>query len=151
PDGPGLVWRLKQAQLYALLGKLEENGLLLSTLQAQETRPTRRVYRLTDKGERTYEDWLSSPVSNPRQIRQEFMVKLYFAKREPQPPLRALIDSQLSVCERWLESHERQFKNATEGSFRWTVTAYRLGQIQATQAWLVQLKEELLIGLNNSG
>lgn len=151
PEGPGLVWRLKQAQLYALLGKLEEHGLLLSTLQAQETRPTRRVYRLTEKGGTTYENWLSSPVSTPRQIRQQFMVKLYFAKLENQQLLRTLIDNQLLVCQGWLELHNEQLNTAPEGSFNRVVYSYRVGQIQATIAWLQQLQPELLVKTEEDG
>jgi PadR family transcriptional regulator, regulatory protein AphA len=144
-DGPGLVWRLKQAQLYALLGKLEDNGLLLSTLQAQETRPTRRVYRLTEKGRTAYEKWLSSPVSTPRQIRQEFMVKLYFAKRENPQTVSDLIDNQLSVCQGWLDLHQEQLVAVPSGSFSWIVYNYRLEQIHATLGWLQQTKAELPI------
>ena len=142
PDGPGLVWRLKQAQLYALLGKLEDNGLLLSTLQPQETRPTRRVYRLTRDGREVYDQWVVTTVSTPRQIRQEFMVKLYFAQRESPQTVVALLDNQLSVCQNWLEMYQQQLTAAPEGSFRWHVHQYRIGQIQATLAWLQRLKAD---------
>lgn len=142
PDGPGLVWRLKQAQLYALLEKLEENGLLQSTLQAQETRPTRRVYRLTRDGREVYEEWVVTAVSTPRQIRQEFMVKLYFAQRESPQTVIALLDNQLSVCQSWLEMYQQQLTAAPEGSFRWQVHQYRIGQIQATLAWMQRLKSD---------
>lgn len=143
-DGPGMVWRIKQAHLYALLGKLEEIGLIQSTLQAQETRPNRRVYRLTEAGQDAYWKWVTAPVSTPRQIRQEFMVKLYFAHRENQEIATALIENQLSVCQGWLENHQEQL-NATPGeSFSRSVYQYRLGQIQAASGWLEQLKAGLM-------
>jgi PadR family transcriptional regulator, regulatory protein AphA len=145
PDGPGMVWRIKQAQLYAHLEKLEENSLIQSTLQAQETRPTRRVYRLTKDGQYTYDLWLRSPVNTPRQIRQEFMVKLYFAQRENQHTVHALIDNQLSVCQGWLEMHQGQLAAAPSGSFSGVVLNYRLGQIYATLGWLQQIKADLSI------
>ena len=151
PDGPGSVWRLKQAQLYALLGKLEENGLLQSVLQAQETRPTRRVFQLTDEGRTAYDKWVSSPVSTPRQIRQEFMVKLYFANLENQQPLMELIDNQLLVCQGWLESHTKQLDNTSKRPFIWSVNSYRLGQIQATLVWLQELKAALGDGITAPG
>jgi DNA-binding PadR family transcriptional regulator len=142
PAGPGLVWRIKQAQLYAHLGKLEGNGLIQGELQAQETRPTRRVYRLTEKGQAAYAKWVVSPVNTPRQIRQEFLVKLYFAQRENQQTAIDLIDKQLSACMGWLEMHQKQLTAAPKGSFSWAVYNYRQGQIQAALVWLEQLKQE---------
>jgi PadR family transcriptional regulator AphA len=37
----GLVWRLKQSQLYALLGRLEEAGYVAGVVEAQPARPPR--------------------------------------------------------------------------------------------------------------
>ena len=142
PEGPGLVWRIKQAQLYAHLGKLEENGLVQSALQSQETRPTRRVYRLTKVGLDAFFKWVVAPVNTPRQIRQEFMVKLYFARRESPQTMGTLVDNQLSMCEHWLEMQHQQLVAAPDGSFNHAVDVYRLGQIQATAAWLQQLKSD---------
>ena len=44
PTGLGLVWRLKQSQLYALLAKLEEAGYVTTTIEPQETRPPRKIF-----------------------------------------------------------------------------------------------------------
>lgn len=140
PDGPGMVWRLKQAQLYALLGKLEEAGFIQSSLQAQETRPTRRVYQLTAQGQAAYNKWLLSPVNTPRQIRQEFLIKLYFAQQEKDETVSVLVDNQLSVCQSWLDLFRDQLATTPVDSFMHIVCQYRLGQIQATFAWLQQLK-----------
>ena len=139
-NGPGFVWRLKQAQLYALLGKLEEVGFVQSALQAQETRPTRRVYQLTTEGHAAYNKWLISPVNNPRQIRQEFLIKLYFAQLEKEETVSVLVANQLSVCQSWLDLYIAQLATTPVDSFKYIVCQYRLGQIQATFAWLLQQK-----------
>jgi DNA-binding PadR family transcriptional regulator len=139
PDGPGLVWRLKQAQLYAILGKLEEIGFVRSRLQPQEKRPTRHVYQLTSEGRDALDAWLVTPVNTPRQVRQEFMLKLYFARRENEQLAATLVASQVSVCERWLEAQAEEYNSAHPGSFNRAVYQYRLGQIQAALTWLQQL------------
>jgi DNA-binding PadR family transcriptional regulator len=140
PGGLSQIWRIKQANLYALLGKLEEAGLILGVLQAQETRPTRRVYQLTEQGRETFYRWLITPVSTPRQMRQEFLIKLYFAGRENEQMVITLVNNQLSASQEWLETHEKQMESAPAGSFNRAVHEYRLGQIQATLTWLEQLK-----------
>ena len=142
-DGPGLVWRVKQAQLYAQLGKLAEAGYIQCSLQAQETRPTRRVYQLTEIGKEVFEQWVVTPVSTPRQIRHEFMVKLYFAQRENPQTVITLINNQLSLCQHWLAMRHEQLTTSPAGSFSHLIGQYRLGQIQATLSWLQQLKSDL--------
>src|SRR5689334_12879542 len=76
----GLVWRLKQRQLYALLERLEAEGYLASTTELQENRPPRRMLHLTPSGAAAFQRWLTLPVEHGRDFRQEFMVKLYFAR-----------------------------------------------------------------------
>src|SRR5215207_5283006 len=73
------VWHLKQSQLYALLTKLEEAQYLAATLQPQDARPPRKIYHLTETGRNAYENWLTTPVTHGRQMRIEFLAKLYFA------------------------------------------------------------------------
>jgi PadR family transcriptional regulator AphA len=137
PDGLGGVWRIKQAQLYALLDKLEGDGYITSSLQLQETRPARRVYQLTDNGQHAFQEWLASPVQTPRQMRQEFQLKLYFAQRESQELWARLINAQRTACERWLASHQSvAIIEEDNHSYAWLVDQYRIGQIQAMLDWL---------------
>jgi hypothetical protein len=46
-DALRLVCRLKQSHLYALLAKVEADGLVASSTEAQGARPPRRMLRLT--------------------------------------------------------------------------------------------------------
>jgi DNA-binding PadR family transcriptional regulator len=142
PGGLGQIWRIKQPQLYALLGKLEEAGLIQGAIQAQEARPARRVYDLTPAGKETYKKWLIAPVNTPRQMRQEFLGKYYFALLDSPQTVIALIEAQLSVCQRWLEWHQEQLSADPRASFSRDVSQYRFGQIQTTLTWLQQLKTD---------
>ena len=78
PEGLGLIWHLKQSQLYALLEKLEKDGLLEARLEYQETRPPRKFFTLTPQGKAAFQEWVQSPVEDARGVRQEFLAKLYF-------------------------------------------------------------------------
>lgn len=137
PYGLGLVWRIKLARLYAWLEKLEGDGFITSSLQPQETRPARRVYQLTTQGQRAFQEWLSSPVQAPRQMRQEFQAKLFFAQNGSEELRVDLIASQRAACQRWLASHQAQAVEEKEShSYAWLVDQYRIGQIQAMLDWL---------------
>src|SRR5215467_2630644 len=80
----GLVWHLKQGHLYAMVASLEEAGYLTSTAESQGTRPPRKVLHLTHAGRSAFEAWVGAPVAHGRDLRQEFLAKLFFAaQRSP--------------------------------------------------------------------
>lgn len=135
PGGLGLIWRIKQSQLYALLSKFEKDGYIRGKLETQDAaRPPRRVFQLTTSGRVAFRDWLQSPVRTPHLIRQEFMAKYYFARQEGKEQLIRLIDVQRIACQQWLENFK--VKKAEYSSFKWRIYQYRAGQIKAALEWL---------------
>lgn len=70
-------WNAGNSQIYTTLKVLAARGLLASDLIVQETRPNRRVYRLTPAGEAELGRWLSEPVPE-RFTKDEFLAKLFF-------------------------------------------------------------------------
>ncbi|OGO38519.1 MAG: hypothetical protein A2W35_17110 [Chloroflexi bacterium RBG_16_57_11] len=137
PHGLGVVWRIKQAQLYAWLDKLEGDGYITSSMQPQETRPARRVYQLTAFGQRAFQEWLSTPVHAPRYMRQEFQAKLYFAQGGSPEQFARLVALQRTACQGWLADHQSQAVEEKDGhAYAWLVDQYRVGQIQAMLDWL---------------
>ncbi|MCA1554790.1 MAG: PadR family transcriptional regulator [Chloroflexi bacterium] len=136
PSGLWLVWRLKQSQLYALLAKLEEEGFINSTLQPQAQGPTRRVYRLTAAGRQRFRRWVKTPVPHGREMRQEFLAKLFFAQREGAAVAKQLIEAQRATCREWLQQQQTQMQSRSVEPFPFYVQQYRIGQIKATLAWL---------------
>ena len=135
PEGLGLVWQVKQSQLYALLGKLEESGYVTGELEPQGSRPPRKIYSLTEAGSRTFAEWVGSPVPHGREMRLNFMVKLYFARKEGKNIVSRLIEEQRGMCVRWLDVVEVS-TDGDPGSFRNLIEGFRAGQIEAMLAWL---------------
>ena len=136
-----LVWRVKQGRLYALLSRLEEEGLLDAILEPQDGRPPRKVYHLTSDGARAFDRWLTQPVQLPREMRLEFMLKLYFALLAGRETALQLINGQLKICERWLAT---QTGSDTPSDYARAVRRYRRGHIEAIRDWLAQLPAELV-------
>ncbi len=131
----GLVWHLKQSQLYALLGRLEEAGYITTVTEPQGTRPPRKVLYLTPDGRTAFGAWLRTPVVHGRDFRQEFLAKLYFAEDDPLT-VTALIDGQRSACQEWLADLQSQAVASPEHSYDWLVLQFRIGQMEAILAWL---------------
>ncbi|MCG3207060.1 MAG: hypothetical protein FOGNACKC_00660 [Anaerolineae bacterium] len=136
-DGLSLVWRLKQSHLYALLAKLEQQNYVTATLEPQDSRPPRKILQLTPAGREAFLSWLRTPVPQGRQMRQEFLAKLYFAHRLEPTTSATLIDKQRDICADWLASLQNQADMlATERPFEWLVYQFRIGQIEAMIHWL---------------
>jgi PadR family transcriptional regulator, regulatory protein AphA len=148
PDGLWQVWRMKQSQLYALLTKLEDEGYLVTTLQPQEARPPRKVYSLTAAGSATFEQWLTSPVTHGRQMRLEFLAKLYFAYRQGSGVVLPLLEGQIATCRQWLvELQEQSPESSARHSFAFAVQQFRVSQIDSFLAWLAICHQALLAAI----
>lgn len=140
----GLVWRLKEAQLYRLLGRLEEEGYIVSVNEPQDTRPPRKVLHLTAQGEAAFLRWVQSPVHRGRELRLEFMAKLYFARQMGGDITQTLIDAQRSELQAWHDDLRRQAETARQTAiYDWLVLEFRIGQLQAMLAWLTTCETAL--------
>lgn len=141
PGGPGQVWGLKQGQLYGLLGRLETAGLIESETQRPGSRPPRRVFRLTAAGGRAYREWIEAPVAHARLMRQDFLIKLYFARCEPGDVAMRLIDTQMAMCRSWVDANRVAASESSAEGYDRLVHEFRSGQIQATIEWLDRCAE----------
>jgi len=72
----GGTWPLNIGQVYTTLGRLERDGLVRSELVEQDPRPDRRVYSLTETGEKELRRWLVDAVEPQPHVKDEFYVKV---------------------------------------------------------------------------
>ncbi|MFL5896465.1 MAG: PadR family transcriptional regulator [Thermoleophilaceae bacterium] len=71
-------WAASYGQIYPELKRLEEAGLLAGEDDSQGGR-SRRAYSLTPEGRRAFLDWLASGDELTLELRDEGMLKLFFA------------------------------------------------------------------------
>jgi PadR family transcriptional regulator AphA len=142
----GIVWRLKQGNLYALLAKLEEAGYIASTLEPHGPRPPRKMLHLTPLGSKAFTDWLESPVEHGRDFRLEFLAKLYFAAEDGNAAVSTLIRRQRTACSAWVADLEQQISAIPpEQPFERLVLQFRLSQLEAILSWLDTCESTLAI------
>jgi DNA-binding PadR family transcriptional regulator len=139
----GLVWRIKQSQLYALLARLEEAGYLTMVTAPQETRPARKMLHLTDAGRTAFEEWRETPVYHGRELRQEFLAKLYFAQLAGASSVGKLVAAQRQVCQTMLATLQSRADTAAQ-PFARLVYEFRCSQVNASFGWLDRCEEILL-------
>lgn len=134
----GEVFRLESGMLYHHLKKLAAAGWVVSSTEAQSSRPARRVFRLSTNGRAELDRWLQEPVSHTREIRLEFLVKLYFAQLLAPDRVANLIAEQTEVLRRLAANLETQLAAATD-PFHLRVLALRRDQTDAALQWLSDL------------
>lgn len=155
------VLRLEPGMLYHHLKKLDRAGWVVAEVESVGTRPPRRVYQITAVGRQQLDQWLSEPVTHTREIRLEFLVKLYFARRLDPARVSVLLAEQVETLERIAMSLRDQVRGLTEAdltesdgsperaesasdnAFTRLVLELRLAQTEAAIAWLANLPEPL--------
>jgi PadR family transcriptional regulator, regulatory protein AphA len=149
-DAISLVWRIKQSQLYALLERLEDEGLIYSTIILGETRPNRKQYQITSIGKQTFYAWRNSPVQHEREVRIEFLAKVHFALMTGPEPVLELIEEQKTVCYEWMSKIQNDLMNAPEDQvYERIVFDFRLHHTQATIDWLETTRKIIGTQLQN--
>jgi PadR family transcriptional regulator, regulatory protein AphA len=77
----GRFWPVSKSQVYAELARLEPLGLVQGTEIAQDRRPDKRVFRLTEPGEEALDAWLESADLAAPRFRLPFLLKIFLGHR----------------------------------------------------------------------
>ncbi len=102
------TWAVKPAQVYTTLDRLEESGLVERSSDLGEgEEPSRRVYRITPRGEEALQEWLASAIV-PGHQRDEFFIKLLIglASRRAEPA--SMIQTQRAMLFREMHAATKQ-------------------------------------------
>lgn len=129
----GMVWRVKQSALYAMLTRLATEGLIDAGAEDITARG-KRLLSLTPTGHTAFMAWCVTPVPHPRDMRMEFLAKLYFLEQFPAPMRQQLIQAQQQRAQHWQEPLDPLMTPYAQ-----LVRQFRNGQITAIQTWLAHL------------
>jgi len=129
--------------LYAQIHRLERFRLIAGTPEVIGTTRMRTVLRITPTGERAFLAWLDQPVARMREVRQDFLLKLYFSRRLPRHDTAGLLDRQIAACEIYLAERVRERRVAPAGSFEELLGQMRVSGARATLDWLREYRAEV--------
>lgn len=137
PAGLGQVWHLGMSQMYADLKTLEERGWVGSRTQQQDTRPAKRIFTLTPAGRTAFLEWMARPSRGLREMRVEFIARLYFAGRTTDSDVGTLISREEKTLRQELIELRRAMPPPLDSNaFVRVVHSFRISQIEAALAWL---------------
>ena len=70
-------WNVSLPQIYRTLNSMEKKGWLESDIEHQQSKPNKKIYRVTSEGDREFTNWLNQDPEMP-QAKDELLVKLFF-------------------------------------------------------------------------
>jgi PadR family transcriptional regulator AphA len=131
------TWRVSTSQLYVLLKKLEKREWLKSRVENQETRPAKRVFKVTPAGERAFEEWLHTPVIHVRDFRAEFLSKLFFFYHLRRKGANGLVEEQIQVLEK-LKGNLQKREKTEKDRFIKFVYRFKVEMVASLLSWLLR-------------
>ncbi|MEO8539413.1 MAG: PadR family transcriptional regulator [bacterium] len=139
-EGLDAVCPVEQSTLYTYLRNVESRHLVAWTEERVGLRPPRKTYELSDEGRALIDAWLRKPVARMREVRLEFLLKLFFLNLTDRDAMKQLLSEEISVCESYLA----HLQGSPESSrFRQLVAQSKKSAAEATLAWLKSYAHEI--------
>jgi DNA-binding PadR family transcriptional regulator len=86
----GHFWSTTQSHIYKALDDLERQGWVEKAVIAQEDKPNRKEYAITDTGRAELRRWLTTPLP-PAPVREAWLIQLFFSQTSTDEEIAALI------------------------------------------------------------
>lgn len=103
-SGIGHFWNATHQQVYQELKDLHAAAWVDFEVEAPETGPEKKVYRITRGGQRELKRWLGKPVKPPR-VRDALLVKVFGAQLGDRAALLAEIDRHRALHQQELDGY----------------------------------------------
>ncbi|MBW2001523.1 MAG: helix-turn-helix transcriptional regulator, partial [Deltaproteobacteria bacterium] len=127
------------SQLYALLKRMEKNGVVLSKGEWQNNRPAKKIFSITQTGKEGFLNWVYSPVNHVRNLRIEFMAKLFFINELKLKRATDIIDKQIAILRETLHLLQHP-KEKTMDEFQKALHSFKISQATSAIEWLKECK-----------
>jgi DNA-binding PadR family transcriptional regulator len=138
-------WAASYGQIYPELKRLEDAGLLRGEDESQGGR-ARRAYSLTPAGEAALHDWLASDDELVAEMRDEAMLKLFFAARLDKETALEIVRAkvrQLEQKQAALRSIDPAERPESPDDFPYLVLDYGIAYSEWSAQWFRELEQKL--------
>jgi PadR family transcriptional regulator AphA len=132
-------WRLSMSQIYALLKRMEKKGVVTSKAELQNNKPTKKIFFITPTGKEGFLNWVYSPVNHVRNLRIEFMAKLFFIKELKLQRATDIIDKQIEILHEKLHILQDP-KEKSMDEFQKALHSFKIAQTNSAIEWLKECK-----------
>ena len=138
----GPCWHPNVGQVYQLLHELERRGLIVHRPEACGSR-SRRLFRLTARGEGALRTWLARRPGWPPPMRDEIFVRVLAAERLGAEAVRTQVDRHEEEYRRYLAALEEQAAQRSGSMAQELAHEAALVHARAHLHWLARCREVL--------
>jgi DNA-binding PadR family transcriptional regulator len=144
--GVGYVWTAAKSHVYAVLPGLVEGGYATVRTVAQERRPDKQVYRITEKGEEAFRRWLEEPVDERAGLRSPFLLKVFFGAHMSREALVAHVERRRAEAAKALAGFreiEEEIRDYERSYYGYVTLRWGLAEAEALIRWADEILREL--------
>jgi PadR family transcriptional regulator, regulatory protein AphA len=148
----GHFWSATQSHIYKALDGLQMKGLVDAELIAQQGRPNRKEYRITDSGRAALRNWLTTPLPL-EPVREPWLIQVFFAHHLLNEDLARLFDERAELIRSRLAGYSAAQAVINENTARranprmralWQMTLdYGTGYYEFELEWLQRSAERV--------
>jgi DNA-binding PadR family transcriptional regulator len=144
--GPG--WAINRGQVYDMLGILEGDGLVECVSRPRMRRNVKH-YRITQRGEQALAEWLSTPCTAARPLREALYLKLALARPQDVEHLLESIAAREQACVDRLRAYAEEARGAPPDASEWEIVTREAIdeavtiQLDGELAWLSKMRKRL--------
>ncbi len=137
----GAVANASYGTLYPALHKLLDEGFVEMREVPQRSRPSKKVYEITQTGRQALLSWLREPLTEDN-VKREFLLKLYLTKHLNTDEVQALLATRRQQTQATLQSLWADKAAADDLQQVWMIS-YALSMCQAEMEWLEQIEHQV--------
>jgi len=125
-------WHAQSSQIYRELNRLEDKGFVTSQHVAQQGKPNKRVYTITDAGQEEFMKWTTTEADLYKNRQSPLLLYTFFAASAPEVALQRLrrfrdmlpklIDEQMPIYQDVIEQMKATTPNAEKEAVFWQMT-----------------------------
>lgn len=139
----GALWPLNSGQVYTTLERLERDGLVDSSADADDQSGRRRLYSLTAAGDEARRVWLRSPEKLDRMPRDELVMKVLLATAVGRREASTVINAHRRYLMKELGAVQRSRRDGDPVIETEMVADALIGRLEADLRWLDRCDERL--------
>lgn len=101
----GFFWKATHQQVYRELARMEEQDWVEATVVAQESRPDKKVYQVTEAGKQALTAWMQEPCE-VAPVKDEILVKIFAGSLVKPEVLRHELERHRQLHQKKLDTYQ---------------------------------------------
>ncbi|MCL5073051.1 MAG: PadR family transcriptional regulator [Actinobacteria bacterium] len=153
-DSEAFYWSGNSNQIYKMLIPLHKEELVTSEVQHQDNAPSKKIYKITEKGKKELKQWIMS-IPEPPALKNTFLIQLAWADQLNKDELNDLLEKYEEEVHLQLLMHQEKASRANNFPDRTNREKYLWKSIHENiihtyeneLGWVKKLKKELATGI----